>query len=197
MLETKTFKFVRNPLWPKKSILEISDSGINNKGKLVKWEDITEFAYHLKLINGSPNYTYTYKDQNGKRTMINMVALATAKKAKKALFEEIYWAFDAGFKEKVIAPRAQDVAAQISNGESVTIGKCILSMKGIEIRKGIIKKEPVLIAWDDVVLTPPNQGVFGISSAQNKKDYMGISYELNKEARMLEGVLQVMTRGLK
>lgn len=197
MLETKTFKFVRNPLWPKKATLEISDTGITNKGKLTKWEDLAEVSYNVKLINGSPNYMYNYKDKNGKKTMINMVALATAKKAKKAMFEEIYIHLDRGFKEKFFVPKAKEMAEKISNGENVAVGKCQLSIKGIEIRKGLIKKEPAFISWDDVLVTPPQQGAYSIYSAQNKKTAMVISYELNKEAHMLETALKIMAGGLK
>ncbi len=197
MLETKTYKFVRNPLWPVKSTIEVSDAGISSKGNLVKWEDITEFSYLINVINGAPNYIYNYRDANGKKTIISMVALVTAKKAKKQMFEEIYHTIDQGFKEKVIAPRAKEIAAKISNGESVTLGKCILSIKGIEIRKGLVKKEPVLIPWEDVVVSPPQQGAYFISSAKDKKDSMSISYETSKDSRLLEGVLKLMAGGLK
>ncbi len=197
MLETKSFKFVRNPLWPVKAVLEISDQGINNKGKLVKWEDITEFMYSVKLVNGSPSYMYNYRDKAGKKNIISMVVLATGKKSKKQMFEEIYWAMDQGFKEKVVAPRAKEMAEKIGMGESFEVGKCKLSIKGIEIRKGLIKKEPAFIPWEDVVLNPPNQGAYAISSAQNKKTAMYINYETHKEARMLEGIVGVMSGGIK
>ena len=197
MLETKSFKFVRNPIWPVKAVLEISDTGINNKGKVVKWEDIAEFSYSVKLVNGSPSYMYQYKDKNGKRNTISMVVLATGKKSKKQMFEEIYWAMDRGFKEKVVGPRAKEMAEKIGMGESFTVGKCQLSIKGIEIRKGLIKKEPAFIPWEDVVLNPPAEGAYSISSAQNKKTAMYISYETHKEARMLEGIVGVMAQGMK
>ncbi|MEM7036373.1 MAG: hypothetical protein AAF570_05275 [Bacteroidota bacterium] len=192
MLETRNYRFVRNILWPFKSSVEISDAGINNKGKMTRWEDISEFNHHIQVINGSPSYQINYRNAEGKNTMINFVVPITAKKAKKQLCKELYAHLAQGFHEKVTEPQSDQVLADIDAGKEITIAKCKMTKDGIEIRKGKIKKTSVYVAWNDLQIDNKVDRGLGIGclSASNPSNKMIYHYHEVKNGRILARVIE-------
>lgn len=199
MIETKQFKFVRNLLWPFPSTIEISENGITNKKKPVRWEDVAEVSYGINVINGAMNYVLIYRDTGGKRFPISFVVPITGSKKKKALFAEIYAALATAFHAKVVVPRAQAELEKIQSGQTVELAKCKVSKSGIEIRKGMVKKTPVFVEWNDVTLAHiEGQGGVQIASLKERKDTMLVKYLNNPESRILEHVMgQLIPVGLR
>ena len=191
MLETKEFKFVRNILWPFKSTLKISDEGFENKGTLVRWNDITKFNYGIQSINGAMTYIFNFHDKQGKRKNITFTVALTGKKAKKAMMHEIYMRMDQGFNEKLIIPQANQIIKDLNEGKSTELAGCQLSQKGLEVKAGLIKKKAVFIPWEKAALNHPDgAGGFFVHSVDDPKTGALLLY-LNKNGlRQLEHVIR-------
>lgn len=193
MLETKEFKFVRNFLWPFKSTLEVSDAGINNKGNMVRWEEIQECRYGLTYINGAASYLVSYKNKEGKNTIISFVVPITGSKQKKILLEDVYDTLSTGFMEKIIQPRTEEALDKIKSGQTLTLAKCKVNSSGIEILKGLLKKEPTFIPWNQVDLDyPAESGGYLLSSDQDPKKGMMIVVQEQPGSRVLEQIVKTM-----
>lgn len=180
-------------LWPFKTNLEISDLGIDNHGKKVKWEDITEFSYGIQIINGANNYVITYKDKNGKKSTLNYIVSLVGSKKKKEMFAEIYALLERGFTTKLLNPMVANLKAKVDAGETVNLCKCEVNNSGITIQKGMLKKEAVHIPWEEVELSSPEgSGNLVITSSANKKDTMAIPFLHNTEIRPLDLLIKQM-----
>jgi len=189
-METKEFKFIKNILWPVKSIVRIGDDGIFNKGHLVSWNSITDFSCHIMSINGSMNYTVRYKDAIGSNHVLAYGVAMTGKKKKKQMFAELYDMILEGFYQYKIKPDTEENLEKIKAGETVELDKTKVSAKGVTIMKGLIKKEPCFIAMEDLELSyPAGSGGMRIASKVNKKDAVLISFETQK-ARHIDALLR-------
>ena len=192
MIETQKFKIVRNPMIPFKSVIEISDTGILNKKNMVNWSDIQTYSYGILVSGGGTNFIVKYKSKAGKKTRIVLTTLKGPGNKKYDTLENIYTAFDHGFREKVSSPRSREIIAHLKSGGEMDLLKCKLSKEGVVIRKGLIKKEDHFIKWSDVKLGYEFGGKFSIDSVDDKKASMYFSYLESDNCRLLEFVVYAM-----
>ena len=165
----------------------------SNCGKKVKWEDIAEYSHGINIINGANNYQIVYKDKSGKRHMLNYVVSLLGKKEKKEMFAEIYAVTTRALTEKLLNPTVLDMNQKLQTGTTINLCKCEVTEKGITIQKGMMKKTPVFLDWEKVSMSyPEGSGNLLISSTEDAKDCMAISFLNNPEARPLDLLIKQM-----
>ena len=189
-METKEFKIVRNILWPVKSSVIIGDDGINNNGKLVRWDEIDRFSLCHNRINSADQYLVEYWKKGGKRDYMSVVVGLLAKKKKKQMGAELYLMLQHGFEEKLIKPKLEKLIAEHNAGYIFEVAGCKISPEDFRFVKGLIQKEGVILPWIDVRITYPD-GVGGIQiySEKNSSDRIIVQTN-NVESRYLFAFLE-------
>jgi hypothetical protein len=189
-METKQFRFVKNMLWPVKTTIEVGPEGITNKNKMVRWQDIGVFSYGITSINRAMNYVIVYEEKQGKTHQLNYIVSLLGSKKRKAMMAELYAMLHEGFTAHLVEPKAQELVAQIRDGETVTLQGCEVSKQGVTIQKGMMKKEQVLIQARDVELSSrAGSGGFDIGSSRDSKCRMYIAFQHGTDSRYLLAVL--------
>lgn len=191
-METKTFKIVKNMLFPIRSVIEIGSEGIANKGKFVAWENIKEFSCSITSVNRAMNYIIAYDDNYGKGYTLNFIVTIVGSKKKKAMFYEIFAMFHEGVITHHILPKSKQWFDKIEAGEEITLAGSNLSKKGIEVEIGMMRKEKVFIPYENIKIEHPNGiGGFRVVSSKNKKHFQHFLYP-GTETRYLLAVLERM-----
>lgn len=189
-METKQFRFVKNMLWPVKTTIEVGPGGIKHKNDLVPWQEIDAFSYGITSINRAMNYVVVYQDKQGKGHSLNYVVSLFGSKKKKSMMAELYGMLHEGFTTHHVAPKAQELVAKIRAGETIPLQGCQVSQQGVEIQKGLVKKEKIFIPAEDVQLgSRDGSGGFDIFSAKDRKSSMFIQFQGGAESRYLLAVL--------
>ena len=195
-METREFRFIKHMLWPVKTTVAVGPEGITNKGILVRWEDIAGFSYGIHSVNRAMNYIIAYEDRNGKGHSLNYLVTVAGRKKRKQMFAELYAMLHEGFTTYCVEPRAKEVLARIQAGETVPLQGCEVSQAGVLIQQGMIRKESVFIPADRVQLSSrPGVGGFHVSSLEDKKHSMLISFQGGTESRLLLAVLNQLYPG--
>lgn len=192
-MEKKTFKIIKNLLFPVKSTIEIGPEGILNKKKFVRWEDIDKFSYAINSINGAMNYIVGYTEKDGKGHAINFIVTLTGSKKKKAMFAEIYQMLHEGFTKHHIKPLSEKYFGEIQAGKEVNLAGTTLSKKGIQGKKGMLKKQDLFIPAEDIKLVHRDgSGGFDVASIQNPKEALFFTYQGGHDSRILLAILEKM-----
>lgn len=191
-MEKKTFRIVKNILWPFKSTIEIGPDGISNNGKMIKWEDMTAFSCSITSINKAMNYIIACDQKEGKGIYLNFIVAITGSKKKKRKFAEIYDMAHEGFTKHLIMPKSQNMFDEIQAGKEITVAGAMVSKNSVVVTKGMMKKEKITIPLNEIELQHPSgTGGFRIASTQNKKDYQHFDYG-GGESRYLLALLEKM-----
>lgn len=83
----------------------------------------------------------------------------------------------------------------LQNGAEIELAKCKLSKDGIVIRKGLIKKTPHFIKWDEIQIDFSLGGSFMLRAPDDRKAFMSFSYHETINSRVVESVVYGMTMG--
>ena len=95
----------------------------------------------------------------------------TAKKDKKETFADIYYTTVAQLEKYHIHPRATEILNEMDRGGEVTLAKAVFTKQGVEVLKGLVKKEKVFIPMDDIdVQFVDGSGGFNLISKSNSKN---------------------------
>lgn len=189
-MEKKTFRFVKNILFPFKSTVEIGPDGVTNKGKFTAWKDITACTYSITSVNGAMNYIIFYTDNHGKRHQLNYIVALTGSKSKKEMCAEIYQMFHEGFTTHLILPTVYKALHQLEQGMEVQLAGTTVTKKGITVPKGFIIKGPVFIPMEHILIEHrKGAGGFDVLSSANRKDHGFFPFE-SPEARELLALLE-------
>lgn len=191
-METREFKFIKNILWPVPSTIIVSDEGIQNNKKFVKWEDIASANYHISVINGANNYIFNISDKDGKQHNLNFMVALTGKASKKKKMADLYDLLHNEIQERFTLPRANEILGKVSAGETVEIAKVSVAPEGVTIKKGMMKKEDLFLPWSNVRLAYVEGGL-RIESGENEKDFMFVQAGY-PDARALYAVLENKVR---
>ncbi len=190
MMEKKTFRFVKNFLFPFKSTLEIGPEGVTDKGKFVAWKDMSSCAYSITSINGAMNYIIHYTDKDGKLHQLNYIVGLAGSKAKKAMFAEIYQLFHQGFSEHIILPKVEAALHELSRGREVRFAGATIASNGVTVPRVMKKKDKIFIPKEEIqIIHRDGSGGFDVQSASNPKD-RGFFQYATQEARELLATLE-------
>lgn len=106
----------------------------------------------------------------GGKLQLNIVHALTAKKKKKEEFADIYYTTVSQLEKYHIHPRAAEILSELERGNKVTLAKAVFTKHGVEVLKGMVKKEKVFIPMEDVdVQFVDGSGGFQILSKSNPK----------------------------
>ncbi len=188
-MEQKTYSIIKNFLFPVKTKVVLDEDFIQMGKKKMNWKDVKSCSCHIMSVNKATNYIVTMEDVNRKKLQINIVHSLTAKKEKKEIFADIYDTTVEQLQKYHVQPRAQEALNNIQKGNEVTLAKAVISNKGVEILKGMVKKEKVFIPMEDAEIQfIDGSGGFNISSIENPKNRQFIQMS-NPDARCILAVL--------
>lgn len=195
-METKTYKIVKNYLWPFPSTIEIGSDGILSKGKLISWNSIEGFSHHIIRENSGTIYSTVLVDHNKKYHNLAILAGDNATDEKKQLFAEIYSTIAKGLTEFVLVPKVKSNLKLLKSGRELILEKAVVTNKGIQVRKGMLKKETVFIPLDEIRIEhTEGAGGFKVFSSVKYKDAEFFSYE-GGETRFLLATLEAQNEKL-
>ena len=178
-MEKKTFKIIKNMLFPVKTTIEMGPEGITYKGKFVAWNDIVDFSYSITSINRALNYQISYSDKNGKNYILHFMHSIAGSKKKKEIFAEIYGMFHEGVTNALILPNAKKWADDIRKGLEVTLAGAIITNKGITVPKPMRKKQTFFIPWDQIEIEHRDgSGGFDVKSNTMPKERGFFQYSI-------------------
>ncbi len=190
-MENKTYSIIKNILWPFKTTIEIGPEVISMSGKTIKWKEIESFISHIVSVNNGMNYIIAINDNNKTSININMVHNMLAAKAKKEKFAEIYENILEKITKQHILPKTEYMMNEIANGRELKIGGVLVSNRKVQISKGLIKKEKLILPLNMTkIVFIDGSGGFRIASTSNDKDFQHISLA-DPESRYL---LHLMTK---
>ena len=170
-MEQKNYKIVKNILWPVKTPITLDEDFIQMGKKKINWKDVKACSAHIMSVNKATNYIVSMDGVNGEKLSLNIVHALTAKKSKKETFADIYYTTIAQLEKYHIHPRATEILKDMERGNEVTLAKAVFSQKGVEILKGMMKKEKVFIPMEDIdVQFIDGSGGFNLCSKANPKN---------------------------
>lgn len=190
-MEQKTYRIVKNMLLPFKTTIIIDEDFLQVGKKKVNWKDVKACSCHVQSINGAMNYIVALDGVNGEKVQLNIVHNIAASKKKKDMFAEIYNTTVSQLEKHHIIPKAQDILKDIEKGNEVTLAKAVFSNKGVEILKGMMKKEKIFLPMEEVdIQFLDGSGGFDICSKNNRKTHQFIQLA-NPDSRY---ILEVMSK---
>jgi len=189
-MEQKNFRIVKNILLPIKTNITIDEDFIQIGKKKINWRDVKACSAHIMSVNRATNYIVAMDGINGEKVQLNIVHALTAKKKKKEDFADIYNSTIAQLEKYHILPKAAEIMKDIERGNEVTLAKAVFSNKGVEVLKGLVKKEKVFIPMEDINLEfVDGSGGFNLISKSNSKDRQFIQMA-NPDSRY---ILEIMS----
>lgn len=177
-------------LLPFKTTIIIDEDFLQVGKKKINWKDVKACSCHIQSINGAMNYIVALDGVNGEKVQLNIVHNLAASKKKKEMFADIYNTTLSQLEKHHIIPRSQEILKEIERGDEVTLAKTVFSNKGVEILKGMMKKEKIFLPMEEVdIQFLDGSGEFDICSKNNRKTHQFIQLA-NPDSRY---ILEVMS----